>query len=128
MGERSGTLLGDLVGISSTGDLQKSWELALRVSLVPPWNSLHGSHPGTLRSRSTATNGSSSCLSNSPGILEVDFDTILFNHQALQKPDPFSLGFWRFSRKKDPEKEWKWKVPLEAWRIAPLGTPLSLPP
>ncbi|CAJ1425510.1 unnamed protein product [Effrenium voratum] len=23
------------------------------------------------------------------------------------------LGFWRFSGKKDPCKEWKWKVPVE---------------
>ena len=30
--------------------------------------------------------------------------SILFNHRAFQKPDPFSLGFRRFSRKKDPSK------------------------
>ena len=30
---------------------------------------------------------------------------------------PFNLGFRRFSRKKDPWKEWKWKVPLEPPRI-----------
>ena len=34
------------------------------------------------------------------------FSTIvLFNNQ------PFSLGFRRFSGKKDPRKEWKWKLP-----------------
>ena len=31
--------------------------------------------------------------------LSVDSFSILFNHGSFQKPDPFSLGFWRFSRK-----------------------------
>ena len=45
-------------------------------------------------------------------LLGVDSFSILFNHPYFQQPDPFSLGFRRFS-KKDPWKEWKWKVPLE---------------
>ena len=38
---------------------------------------------------------------------------MLFNHCSFQKPDPFSLGFWWFSGKKDPWKEWSWKQPLD---------------
>ena len=45
--------------------------------------------------------------------LGVDSVSILFNHPSFQQPDPFSLKFRRFSRKKDPWKEWTWKVPLE---------------
>ena len=41
----------------------------------------------------------------------------LFHHR-FQKLDPFFLGFRRFSRKKDPWKEWKWKVPLEPWAVS----------
>ena len=33
-----------------------------------------------------------------------DSFSILFNHRSFQKPDPFSLGFRRFYRKKDPGK------------------------
>ena len=33
--------------------------------------------------------------------------TILFEHRSFRKPDPFSLLFWRSSRKKDPWKEWE---------------------
>ena len=37
------------------------------------------------------------------------FSTIvLFKNRSL-----FSQGSWRFSRKKDPWKEWKWNLPLE---------------
>ena len=52
-------------------------------------------------------------LSEWAAILGVDSLSILFNHRSFQKPDPFSLGFRRFSRRKDPWKEWNWKVPLE---------------
>ena len=34
----------------------------------------------------------------------------LFSTIALSKNQPFSLGFRRLSRKKDPWKEWNWKV------------------
>ena len=36
---------------------------------------------------------------------------VLFKHRS-----PLPLGFWRFSRKEDAWKEWKWKLPLEAWQ------------
>ena len=41
-------------------------------------------------------------------ILGVDSLSILFNHRSFQKPDPFSIGFRRSSRKirSDPWKEW----------------------
>ena len=38
-------------------------------------------------------------------VLGVVSFSILFNHRSFRKPDPFSLGFWRFSRKKDAWKE-----------------------
>ena len=41
------------------------------------------------------------------------FSTILLFKNRIRFPPPFSLGFRRFSRKKDPWKEWKRKVPLE---------------
>ena len=46
-------------------------------------------------------------------ILGVDSFSILSDHRSFQKPDPFPLGLLRSLRKKDPWKEWKWKVPLE---------------
>ena len=56
--------------------------------------------------------------------LGLDSFSILFNHRSFQSPDPFSLGFCRFSGKKDPWKEWKWKVPVEMSRMLwpPQGT------
>ena len=41
-------------------------------------------------------------------------DSPLFSAIVLSKNQPFCQGFcWWFPRKKDPWKEWKWKVPLE---------------
>ena len=40
-------------------------------------------------------------------------DSPFFSTIVLSKTGSVSLGFRRFSRKKDPWKEWKWKVPLE---------------
>ena len=38
--------------------------------------------------------------------------TILLKHRSFQKPT-VSLVFWWFPEKKDPWKEWNWKVALE---------------
>ena len=40
-------------------------------------------------------------------------DSPVFSPIVPSKNRPFSLGLWRFSIKKDPWKEWTWKVPLE---------------
>ena len=42
-----------------------------------------------------------------PKSLGFDSVTVLFNHRCFLKNKPFSLGFLRFSRKKDPWKEWE---------------------
>ena len=47
-------------------------------------------------------------------------DSSFFSTIALFKKMLCSLGFLRFSRRKDPWKEWKWKVPLEIWNM-PVG-------
>ena len=62
-------------------------------------------------------------LESKPGFLflGVDSSSILFSHGSLQKPDPFPQGFWWFSRKKDPWKEWKWKLPLDFCCVVCIG-------
>ena len=61
-------------------------------------------HPsfGEESSRPQAFEKSDTCL-------EVDSDSILYNHRSFGR----SFGFRRFSRKKDPWKEWKWKELLD---------------
>ena len=44
---------------------------------------------------------------------------------VLFKNQLFALGFRRFSRKKDPWKEWKWKVPMEKSSVGHLPFPNS---
>ena len=58
--------------------------------------------------------------------LGVDPFSILFNHPSFQKPEPFSLGFSRVSRKKDPWKEWNWKVPIEMGGFDGSHRPMTL--
>ena len=61
-----------------------------------------------------------------PGVDSAFFSIIvLVKHRS-----PFSLGFWRLSEKKDPWKEWKWKVPLEEWleSLLSAGCPIPVNP
>ena len=52
----------------------------------------------------------------------LEVDSPFLSAIVLSKNRSFSLGLWRFSRKKDPSKEWKWKVPLDSWGFT--GEPL----
>ena len=52
--------------------------------------------------------------------LLVESFSILFNHRSFQKPDAFSQGFSRFSRKKDPWKEWG-RYTLNYWLVLSRG-------
>ena len=58
----------------------------------------------------------------------VDSISILFNHCSFQKPIAFPQAFWWFSRKKDPWKEWKWKLPLEVCLGCLHSLPFPWPP
>ena len=51
-------------------------------------------------------------------VLGVQSLSIPFNHRSFQKPDPFSLGFWRFSRTKNGIPGFRMEMelaPLELW-------------
>ena len=38
---------------------------------------------------------------------------VQWNVHCISQDSRVPLGFWWFSRKKDPWKKWKWKLPLE---------------
>ena len=51
-----------------------------------------------------------------------------FSAIVLFKNRPFPPGVWRFSRRKDPWKEWKWRLPLELRDTKGEAALLRLPP